>query len=83
MGSQRLFCAKCAEQCRTHGPVQYDLKTGTLRFKHLLPPNAKGFLNDVAFNSVGEAFTTNTGTGESSALHRIMMALSHFYSRIP
>lgn len=46
------------------GLFQYDLKMGTLRFKHLLPPNAKGFLNDVAINSAGEAFTTNTGTGE-------------------
>jgi sugar lactone lactonase YvrE len=46
------------------GLFQYDLKTGTLRFKHLLPPDAKSFLNDVALNSVGEAFTTNTGTGE-------------------
>ena len=46
------------------GLFQYDLKTGTLRFKHLLPPTSKGLLNDVAINSVGEAFTTNTGTGE-------------------
>ena len=46
------------------GLFQYDLKTGTLRFKHLLPPGAKGFLNDVALNSTGDAFTTNTVTGE-------------------
>jgi hypothetical protein len=46
------------------GLFQYDLKTGTLRFKHLLPPGAKGLLNDVALNSIGQAFTTNTGTGE-------------------
>jgi hypothetical protein len=46
------------------GVFQYDLKTGALRFKHLLPPNAGGFLNDVALSSTGAAFTTNTGTGE-------------------
>jgi hypothetical protein len=46
------------------GVFQYDLKTGALRFKHLLPPNSGGFLNDVALSSTGEAFTTNTGTGE-------------------
>jgi hypothetical protein len=45
------------------GLFQYDLKTGTLRFRHLLPPSWKGFLNDVALTSTGEAFTTNTGTG--------------------
>lgn len=46
------------------GLFQYDLRSGSLRFKHLLPPNAGGFLNDVALTSSGEAFTTNTGTGE-------------------
>jgi hypothetical protein len=46
------------------GLYQYDLITGALRFKHRLPPGAKGFLNDVALTSTGEAFTTNTGTGE-------------------
>jgi hypothetical protein len=46
------------------GVFQYDLITGALRFKHLLPPNSSGFLNDVALSSTGEAFTTNTGTGE-------------------
>jgi hypothetical protein len=46
------------------GLFQYDLKTGSLRFKHLLPQSARGFLNDVALNSTGEAFATNTGTGE-------------------
>ncbi|MGH9748102.1 MAG: hypothetical protein ACRD59_18555 [Candidatus Acidiferrales bacterium] len=43
---------------------QYDLKTGALRFKHQSAPGAEGFLNDVALNSAGEAFTTNTTTGE-------------------
>ncbi|MGA9998653.1 MAG: SMP-30/gluconolactonase/LRE family protein [Candidatus Acidiferrales bacterium] len=43
---------------------QYDLNTGALRFKHASANGAEGFLNDVALNSKGEAFTTNTGTGE-------------------
>jgi hypothetical protein len=43
---------------------QYDLSTGALRFKHTAANGAEGFLNDVALNSKGEAFTTNTGTGE-------------------
>jgi len=43
---------------------QYDLKTGALRFKHAGANGAEGFLNDVALNSNGEAFTTNTSTGE-------------------
>jgi SMP-30/Gluconolactonase/LRE-like region len=43
---------------------QYDLKTGALRFKHAGANGAEGFLNDVALNSKGEAFTTNTSTGE-------------------
>src|SRR5215472_6657604 len=43
---------------------QYDLNTGALRFKHSGANGAEGFLNDVALNSKGEAFTTNTGTGE-------------------
>jgi hypothetical protein len=46
------------------GLFQYDLKTGNLRFKHLLPPGTSGFLNDVAIASNGEAYVTNTGTGE-------------------
>jgi DNA-binding beta-propeller fold protein YncE len=46
------------------GVFQYDLNTGTLKFKHLLPPGAAGFLNDVALTSTGDAFATNTGTGE-------------------
>lgn len=43
---------------------QYDLSTGALRFKHAGAKGAEGFLNDVALNSIGEAFTTNTATGE-------------------
>ncbi len=43
---------------------QYDLDTGALRFKHAAANGAEGFLNDVALNSKGEAFTTNTSTGE-------------------
>jgi len=46
------------------GVFQYDLKTNALKFKHLLPPGAAGFLNDVALTSTGDAFATNTGTGE-------------------
>ena len=46
------------------GVFQYDLKTGKLLFKHQLPPGSAGFLNDVALNSIGEGFATNTGTGE-------------------
>jgi sugar lactone lactonase YvrE len=56
------FGAKATES--PAGLYQYDLTTGALRFKHLLPPGSKGFLNDVALTSAGEAFTTNTGTGE-------------------
>jgi hypothetical protein len=54
------------EQGKTErqGVLQYNLKTGSLLFKHLLPRNAHGFLNDVALRSTGEAFITNTGTGE-------------------
>jgi hypothetical protein len=43
---------------------QYDLKTGALRFKHQGLPGAEGFLNDVALTSSGDAYTTNTTTGE-------------------
>jgi sugar lactone lactonase YvrE len=43
---------------------QYDLETGRLRFKHQLPPGSGGFLNDVALTATGDAFTTNSGTGE-------------------
>ena len=43
---------------------QYDLKTGALQFKHQGLPGAEGFLNDVALTSSGDAFTTNTTTGE-------------------
>ncbi|HZR56525.1 MAG TPA: hypothetical protein VFA74_06605 [Terriglobales bacterium] len=46
------------------GVFQYDLKTGKLQFKHQLPAGASGFLNDVALTSSGDAFATNTGTGE-------------------
>jgi hypothetical protein len=46
------------------GVFQYDLRTGALKFKHPLPPGAAGFLNDVALASSGDAFATNTGTGE-------------------
>ncbi|MFZ0583844.1 MAG: hypothetical protein WAN72_07005 [Candidatus Acidiferrales bacterium] len=56
------FTARATES--PTGLYQYDLMTGALRFKHLLPPGAKGFLNDVALTSAGEAFATNTGTGE-------------------
>jgi hypothetical protein len=54
------------EQGKTERPgvFQYDLKAGSLRFKHLLPRNTRGFLNDVALSSTGEAFITNTETGE-------------------
>ena len=52
------------DKAERQGVFQYDLKTGALRFKHLLPPNSGGFLNDVALSSSGEAFATNTGTGE-------------------
>ena len=58
------FAPGTQNNAERQGLFQYDLTTGALRFKHLLPPDAKGFLNDVAVNSVGEAFTTNTGTGE-------------------
>ena len=43
---------------------QYDLSTGALRFKHAAANGAEGFLNDIALNSKGEAFATNTTTGE-------------------
>ena len=56
------FDAKLGEN--PGGVFQYDLKTGGLRFKHLLPPGSAGFLNDVALSSAGDAFATNTGTGE-------------------
>lgn len=46
------------------GVFQYDLKSGALRFKHQLPGGAPGFLNDVALTSTGEAFASNTATGE-------------------
>jgi hypothetical protein len=46
------------------GVFQYDLKTGALGFKHLLPAGAPGFLTDVALTTTGDAFTTNTRTGE-------------------
>jgi sugar lactone lactonase YvrE len=47
-----------------YGVFQYDLKRGALLYKHLLPHGSKGFLNDVALMSTGEAFVTNSGTGE-------------------
>ncbi len=46
------------------GVFQYDLRTGALRFSHLAPPGPPGLLNDVALSSNGEAFATNTTTGE-------------------
>jgi hypothetical protein len=58
------FAQGAQRKAECQGLYQYDLKTGALRFKHLLPPNASGFLNDVALTSTGEAFTTNTSTGE-------------------
>jgi len=47
-----------------YGVFQYDLKSRRLLFKHLLPAGSPGFLNDVALTSTGEAFVTNSGTGE-------------------
>jgi sugar lactone lactonase YvrE len=47
-----------------YGVFQYDLKTGALLFRHLLPARSAGFLNDVALSSTGVVFVTNTGTGE-------------------
>lgn len=47
-----------------YGVFQYDLKTGALLYKHLIPTGSEGFLNDVALTSTGVAFVTNTGTGE-------------------
>jgi hypothetical protein len=58
------FVPRAQNNTDRQGLFQYDLTTGTLRFKHLLPLGAKGFLNDVALNSDGDAFTTNTDTGE-------------------
>jgi len=58
------FAQGVQDKAERQGVFQYDLKTGALRFKHLLPPNSGGFLNDVALSSTGEAFATNTGTGE-------------------
>jgi hypothetical protein len=58
------FAQSVHSKAERQGVFQYDLKTGALRFKHLLPPNSGGFLNDIALSSTGEAFTTNTGTGE-------------------
>jgi sugar lactone lactonase YvrE len=49
---------------KQYGVFQYDLKSGALLYKHLLPAGSRGFLNDVALTSRGEAFVTNTGTGE-------------------
>jgi sugar lactone lactonase YvrE len=49
---------------KQYGVFQYDLKSGRLLFKHLLPSGSPGFLNDVALTSTGEAFVTNSGTGE-------------------
>ena len=59
-----LFSPGTGDNAERQGLFQYDLRTGALRFKHLLPAGWKGFLNDVALTSTGEAFTTNTGTGE-------------------
>jgi hypothetical protein len=49
---------------RRYALYQYDLKTGSLHFKHESAKGTEGYLNDVALNSRGEAFTTNTDTGE-------------------
>jgi len=46
------------------GVFQYDLRTGALRFKHLAPPGAPGLLNDIALSADGDAFATNTASGE-------------------
>lgn len=51
-----------------YGVFQYDLKRGALIYKHLFPRGSKGFLNDVALMSTGEAFVTNSGTGEGFRL---------------
>lgn len=58
------FAKGVQDKAERQGVFQYDLITGALRFKHLLPPGSGGFLNDVALTSTGEAFATNTGTGE-------------------
>jgi hypothetical protein len=58
------FAQSVQDKAERQGVFQYDLITGALRFKHLLPPGSGGFLNDVALTSTGEAFATNTGTGE-------------------
>jgi sugar lactone lactonase YvrE len=55
---------------RRYGVFQYDLKSGRLLFKHLLPAGSPGFLNDVALTSTGEAFVTNSGTGEVMSADR-------------
>jgi hypothetical protein len=46
------------------GVFQYDLRTGALRFKHLAPPGPPGQLNDIALAANGDAYATNTYTGE-------------------
>jgi hypothetical protein len=58
------FSQAAQRKAERPGVFQYDLKTGALRFKHLLPPSSRGFLNDVALSSTGDAFITNTATGE-------------------
>jgi hypothetical protein len=57
------FAPGAQNTAERQGLFQFDLRTGTLRFRHLLPPNSNGFLNDVALSSTGEAFTTNSTTG--------------------
>jgi sugar lactone lactonase YvrE len=46
------------------GVFEYDLRTGALRFKHLAVPGPPGQLNDIALTVSGDAFATNTATGE-------------------
>lgn len=58
---ENVLLGDAGRQC---GVFQYDLRNGELLYKHLLPAGSRGFLNDVALTSTGEAFVTNSGTGE-------------------
>jgi sugar lactone lactonase YvrE len=58
---ENVMPAGAGRQC---GVFQYDLKSGRLLYRHLLPQGSRGFLNDVALSSIGDAFVTNSGTGE-------------------
>ena len=62
---------------------QYDLNTGALRFKHAAANGAEGFLNDVALNSKGEAFTTNTAPAKFSVPRPIATASSCSFRATP